>query len=65
MAMLVLAEFFDQMGIALCFMAALIFVSVCIYVWLIKRHSIAATLGFIVSLVVGGLVIGTAVRWLV
>jgi hypothetical protein len=65
MPMLMLAEFFDQFGIAFCFAVAMIFVAVSIYVWLIKRHSLAATLGFIITLIIGGVVIGAAIRFLV
>jgi hypothetical protein len=63
--MMLLGEFFDQFGIAFCFAVAMVYVAVAIYALLIKRHSLGATAGFVAALVVGALVIGTAIHALV
>jgi hypothetical protein len=65
MAMYLLADFFSQFGIALCVMASMITVAIAIDTWLIKRHSFPATIGFVLTLIVGGLVFGSAIHFLV
>jgi hypothetical protein len=64
LASTILENFVAQFGVALCVMGAMIFVAAMIYVFLIKRHSLAATAGFVFALIVGGLVIGSAIHFL-
>ena len=45
-------------------MASMITVAIAIDTWLIKRHSFPATIGFIITLIVGGLVFGSAIHFL-
>jgi hypothetical protein len=62
--MLMLADFGDQFGIAVLVQLSMIFVAAMIYVFLIKRHTLAASLGVVLSLIIGAVVFTTAIRCL-